>query len=81
MKTFTLFLTLGFIWLATYSYQYAHADKSPGYEPSEIEELNAQVAALTLNPPSLKQRQAQALSDVYNVSADEAAKPVRIFGE
>ena len=72
MKTIiTITTALGFIWLSYYSMHH------------KPEEATYSVSVFTVLDKSqgLKQRQAHALAYIYDLTPEDAAKPVNLFGE
>lgn len=73
MKTIiTTTVTLGFIWLSHYAYT---------HKPEEVGYTHSAFTVLDTHAGSLKQRQAHALAYLYDLTPEDAAKPVNLFGE
>lgn len=66
----TILALAGFLLLASYSYD--HAPHEQGYTVSVFS---------VLDKPSLLQRQAKALKDVYGLTDEDAVKPVILWRE
>jgi hypothetical protein len=67
MRAIAIYVTLGFVWL---SYASLHRTASIHH-----------IAAIKTHHTNFAQRQAAALRDVWNLTDEDIAKPVRIFGE
>lgn len=66
--TTALIFLLGFIWLSQYA---LHQQPQQGYNHSVFEVL----------PKTFKQRQAEALMDLWGIQTNEINQPIAIFGK
>lgn len=74
MRIFTITLTLGFVWLANFSYHHRMSETA-GYSPHEIDEVNNLVARSSPLPP-LAFRQAKAIKYIYGITGEEIASDI-----
>lgn len=79
MKTIiTITTTLGFIWLSHYAY--THKPEEAGYTHSSFEILD-KAAPKHRSKRELAQAQAEALAYIYDLTPEDAAKPIKLWGE